>query len=74
MRCGHTSGAMTEVELRTERIDDLPVLLAVQRQMGIGEVLDAVIRPHGNRGGLSVGDVAMVCCFHPLSQIHVSAR
>jgi transposase len=46
---------MTEIEIQTERIDDIPLLMEQQRKMGIPEVLDKVIQPHGNRQGLSVG-------------------
>src|SRR5262245_21899938 len=46
---------MAEVEIQTERIDDLPVLIAQQQRMGIPDIIDAVIEPHGNRQGLSVG-------------------
>lgn len=46
---------MAEVEIQTERIDDLPLLVAQQQRMGIAEIIDAVITPHGNRAGLSVG-------------------
>jgi transposase len=46
---------MAEVEIQTERIDDLPFLVAQQERMGIPEIIDGVIEPHGNRQGLSVG-------------------
>lgn len=46
---------MTEVEIQTERIDDLPLLVAQQQTMGIPDIIDAVIEPHGNRQGLSMG-------------------
>ena len=42
-------------KIYTERIDDIPLLVSQQEKMGIPEVLDRVIRPHGNRQGLSVG-------------------
>ena len=40
---------MTEINIQTERIDDIPLLVHQQREMGIPEVLDQVIHPHGNR-------------------------
>jgi len=46
---------MAEAEIQTERIDDLPLLVAQQQRMGIPDIIDAVIEPHGNRQGLSVG-------------------
>jgi transposase len=46
---------MAEVNNQTERIDDLPLLVAQQQRMGLAEIIDGVIEPHGNRQGLSVG-------------------
>jgi transposase len=46
---------MAEVEIHTERVDDIPLLVHRQRQMGIPTVLDEVFQPHGNRQGLSLG-------------------
>lgn len=44
-----------EAQIHTERIDDLPLLLSQQQQMGIPQILNKIIQPHGNRQGLSVG-------------------
>ena len=46
---------MTEVKIDTEQVDDVPLLIRQQEAMGIPQILDEVIRPHGNRQGLSVG-------------------
>ncbi|MCO5182145.1 MAG: hypothetical protein M9896_19075 [Candidatus Promineofilum sp.] len=46
---------MTEAEIRTERVDDVPLLVWQQRVMGIPHIIDEIIQPHGNRQGLSVG-------------------
>lgn len=46
---------MTEVEICTERVDDVPLLVRQQQAMGIHQVLDEVIIPHGNWQGMSVG-------------------
>ena len=46
---------MAEVEIHTERVDDVPLLVHKQRQMGIPTVMDEVFEPHGNRQGLSLG-------------------
>lgn len=64
----HTSVTMTEVEIHTERIDDIPLLVRQQRKMGIPEVLDSVIHPHGNRQGLSVGWLTTVWLSYILSE------
>lgn len=45
----------TEVEIQTERIDDIPLLIQQQQAMGIAAIIDQIIRPNGNRQGLSVG-------------------
>ena len=45
----------TEAEIRTERVDDVPLLVWQQRAMGIPQIIDEIIQPHGNRQGLSVG-------------------
>jgi transposase len=44
-----------EAKIYTERIDDIPLLVCQQKKMGIPDVLDRIIQPHGNRQGLSVG-------------------
>jgi len=59
---------MAEVEIRTERVDDVPLLIHQQQKMGIPEVLNEVIRPHGNREGLSVGWLATVWLSYILSE------
>src|SRR5262245_50147303 len=46
---------MAEVDIQTERIDDVPVLVAQQHRMGLPEIIDGVIEAHGNRQGLSIG-------------------
>lgn len=46
---------MTEVNIDTERVDDVPVLIRQQQAMGIPQVLDEVLVPHGNREGMSMG-------------------
>jgi transposase len=46
---------MAEVEIHTERVDDVPLLEHKQQQMGIPAVMDEVFQPHGNRQGLSLG-------------------
>lgn len=46
---------MTEVEVESERIDDVPLLIRQQQKMGIDQVIDDIIKPHWRRQGLSVG-------------------
>lgn len=59
---------MTEVNIHTERVDDVPVLIQQQRLMGIPQIMDEVITPHGNWEGLSVGEVATGWLTYILSE------
>jgi len=45
---------MAGVEIQTERVDDVPLLIYQQQEMGIAKVLDEVMHPHGNWQGLSI--------------------
>ncbi len=51
-----------------ERVDDLPVLFGFSQQMRIQEILDAVIRAHGNWQGLTHGWVITIWLMHILSE------
>jgi transposase len=55
--------------MRTERVDDIPLLLAQMQRMGLACLLDAHFPTHGNREGLSLGVVSMIWLTH----IHVPA-
>ncbi len=54
--------------IRTERVDDIPLLLAQMQRMGIASLLDAHFPTHGNRQGLSLGTVTTIWLTHVLSQ------
>jgi transposase len=54
--------------LKTERVDDIPLLLAQLERMGVQELLDEHFPTHGNWQGLSLGQVAIVWLSHILSQ------
>jgi transposase len=54
--------------IRTERVDDIPLLLAQMQRMGLVSLLDAHFPTHGNREGLSLGWVATIWLTHILSQ------
>lgn len=58
----------TEAEIQTYRVDDIPLLVWQQRVMGIPQIIDEVIEPHGNRQGLSVGWTVAVWLSYILSQ------
>lgn len=59
---------MAGVQIYTERIDDVPLLVQQQYRMGIPEMVDEVVRPHGNRNGLSVGLTTSFWLTYILSQ------
>lgn len=60
---------MTEtLSLITERVDDIPLLLAQMQHIDLAEIIDSHLLPHGNRQGLSYGVLACVWLAHILSQ------
>src|SRR6266581_2918116 len=60
---------MTEkLTMTTERVDDIPVLLAQSEKMGIAELLDASFQPHGNWEGTSLGWTTTIWLTHILSE------
>ncbi len=48
---------MSEVTVHTEQVNDIPLLLKQQEKMGIAELLDKIVPRHGNRQGLSLGQM-----------------
>ena len=47
------------LEIASERVDELPILLEFAKQMGVAEAIDQSVGPaHGNRQGLSYGQLA----------------
>src|SRR6266702_4052872 len=60
---------MTEqLRVTTERVDDIPILLAQSDTMGIPELLDECFKPHGNWEGISLGWTTAVWLAHILSE------
>jgi len=60
---------MNEIEhLTTERVDDIPILLAQLERMQIATLLDRHFPTHGNWQGLSLGMVSVVWLSHILSE------
>lgn len=56
------------LEVKTERVDDIPLLLSQMEKMGIPEVIDETIKTHGHWRGISIGKVATVWLCYILSQ------
>src|SRR5258708_20894179 len=50
--------------IQTERVDDIPLLLAQMQRMGIADLLDEHFPTHGNRTGLSLGVVTVIWLTH----------
>jgi transposase len=60
---------MTEtLTVTSERVDDIPLLLAHMRRMDLPLLLDSYFLVHGNRQGLSLGWTATLWLAHILSQ------
>lgn len=60
---------MTEqLNVTTERVDDLPILLTQSNRMGIPELLDEYFKPHGNWEGTSLGWTTAIWLVHILSE------
>jgi len=56
------------MEIRTERVDDIPILLSEMKEMGIAEAIDKSLKVSRRWQGLSMGKVAMVWLSYILSQ------
>ena len=50
--------------IKTERVDDIPLLFAQIQRMGLVELLDRHFPRHGNREGLSLGWVTALWLTH----------
>lgn len=60
---------MTEsLTITTERVDDIPLLIAQLERMGLPAVLDAQFPTHGNWAGLSLGWTTAIWLVHILSE------
>src|SRR5258705_11079913 len=60
---------MNEIQsIITERVDDVPLLLAQMERMGLAALLDAHFPTHGNWQGLTFGRVAAIWLSSILSR------
>lgn len=57
-----------QLNVTTERVDDIPILLTHSHKMGIPELLDDYFKPHGNWEGISLGWTTAVWLAHILSE------
>jgi transposase len=60
--------SVSPVMLNNEQINHVPLLLGVIGQMGIGELIDTHVKPHGAWQGASVGTVVSIWLCHILSE------
>lgn len=54
--------------ITTERVDDIPLLVAQMKRMGLPNLLDCHFPTHGNRQGLPLGWLTVIWLTHLLSQ------
>ena len=54
--------------LKVLRIDDLPLLYAQVKELGIQQIIDKIIIPHGNWQGISIGHLISVWLCYLLSE------
>lgn len=59
---------MAEVEIQSERVDDVPLLVGQQQKVGLAEIIDGIIHPHWRRQGLSVGQTIVTWLAFILSE------
>jgi transposase len=57
-----------QLNVTTERVDDIPILLTQSHLMGIPELLDEYFKPHGNWEGTSLGWTTAIWLVHILSE------
>jgi transposase len=58
----------TQPTIHTERVDDVPLLLAHMQRLGLPTILDTHFPAHGNHQGLSLGWMVLVWLAHILSR------
>lgn len=59
---------MTISNIETERVDDIPLLLAIMAEMEIQQEIDKEIKPHGLWQGCSVGTIVVVWLCYILTE------
>jgi transposase len=61
----------SELTVRHESIDDIPLLLQIIQEMGIAESVDRWVKPHGLWQGITVGTVVSIwLCYMLTTQDH----
>ena len=57
-----------ELTITSEQVNSLPLLLGIIMDMGIPDLIDTHVTPHGNWGGASVGRVVSIWLSHILQE------
>jgi hypothetical protein len=57
-----------QVEITSEPIKDIPLLLGIMAGMGIRQHIDSQIEPHGNWEGISMGTMVEIWLCYMLSE------
>ncbi len=52
-----------------ERIDELPIILAMLKKLRVQEIIDKYFSPHGNWTGLSYGQLAVLFITYVLHSL-----
>jgi transposase len=57
-----------QVEITSEQINDLPLLLGIMEDMGIRQHIDSQIEQHGNWEGISIGTIVEIWLCYMLTE------
>ena len=57
-----------QLSTRTERVDDIPLLLAQMNKVHLSDLIDESFPMHGNWQGLSMGQVTSGVELHPFGR------
>jgi transposase len=58
----------SQVEITSEQINDIPLLLGIMEHMGIRQHLDSQIERHGNWAGISIGTIVEIWLCYLLTE------
>ncbi len=54
---------------KIERVDTIPLILAILKKMGVHEIIDSIFIPHGNWSGLSYGQLSVLFITYVLHSL-----
>ena len=60
------------MEISSERVDDIPLIVEMLKQMKIAKWIDQQLKqPHGNHQGLSYGQLSVILLIYIISQCSI---